>query len=131
MLRGYDYILLWYGDIIAYVDIDDMINKCRTDEVMVVAVKDYRLPIGVLNVSNNIVTNILEKPLLDRFVGIGIHLFGHLSLRYLDEIKVCNFDVGYHLLPFLLKNNIKIRVFHYDGVWRDIGSKLEDALGQV
>lgn len=124
LFDGFSHVLVWYGDIIANVNIKNLIDEHEKDscDVTIVATKNYRLPVGVLEVSDDRVTKIVEKPLLDKLVGIGIFVFNHNILRYLERIG-SDFDMSYHYLPYLLRIGVKIKVYKHDEWWVDMGSK--------
>ncbi|MDI3501384.1 MAG: mannose-phosphate guanylyltransferase [Thermoanaerobacter sp.] len=126
LFESFDHILVWYGDVIAKVDVKDLINRHEKEkcDVTIVATKNYRLPVGILNVSDDSVTEVIEKPVLDKFVGMGIFVFSYEVFEYLKQIGF-NFDISYHYLPFLLQNkNIIVKVYPYTGWWVDIGQSI-------
>ena len=122
----FEHVLVWYGDIIAKVNVKDLMNKHEKEkcDVTIVATKKYRLPVGLLKVSDSIVTQVLEKPVLNEFVGIGIFVFNRSILNYLENVRVrkTSCDIAVDFLPLLLEKNMVIKVYQCDE-WLDVGHK--------
>jgi len=128
LFEKFDYVLVWYGDIVADVNIWDLINlhKEKEAEFTIVAVKNYRLPVGLIEVKNdNKIIKVEEKPILNKFVGIGIILFSYNVLSYLKELNKTTFDLAKDFIPFLLRKNIKGYIYQHNGWWIDVGEGLK------
>ncbi|MFA6761010.1 MAG: sugar phosphate nucleotidyltransferase [Sulfuricurvum sp.] len=109
------------GDILTDIDFEDMLNYHieQDNEVTIAAIKNsYNIPYGVIELKNNRVSEILEKPSYSYMVSGGIYI---LNPDLKGEIpKNEYFDIT-TLFERLLGEDRKIGVYEIDGYWLDIG----------
>ncbi|ADM27225.1 Nucleotidyl transferase [Ignisphaera aggregans DSM 17230] len=119
-----DILLIWYGDIIAQLDVKDLIKKhIESNSDAVIALADrYQVPVGVAEVVADRVTNIVEKPWLNIYVSIAILTLDPKVLSNVEEYLGKSFDIMGDLIPWMLKRNYKVSAYIYRGPWYDIGS---------
>ncbi len=119
-----DIILIWYGDIIAQLDVENLIKKhieSNSDAVIALADK-YQVPVGVAEIYMDRMVNIVEKPWLNVYVSIAILTLNPRVLEHVEEHLGKSFDIMGDLIPWMLKNNYRVNAYIYRDPWYDIGS---------
>ncbi|MEM0340477.1 MAG: nucleotidyltransferase family protein [Acidilobaceae archaeon] len=127
LFNGYRDVLVWYGDIVAPIDIHDLVKKHRDSEadITLVVSRSYRVPIGVVKIGDGgIVVDMKEKPLLDLEANIGVFIVKRESIeRILAESNLgCSFDISEDLIPSAIRAKLKVNAYLFNGVWYDVGS---------
>jgi mannose-1-phosphate guanylyltransferase len=119
-----DETIIWYGDIIAFVDVkkvlDDMEGK-GSDAVIVFSPR-YRVPVGVGRVEDGVVVDVREKPYIDLMASIGILA---LKTSILGEARGelgTSFDIMGDLVPWMIRRGRRVIPHVYKGFWYDMGS---------
>lgn len=118
--------LIWYGDILAPLDIHDLLKyhaESKSDVTLVVTSR-YRVPVGVVKMdSDNNIVEMREKPELDINATIGIAVIEPyiLELKLEDELGK-DFDFMGDLVPWLINNGYRVKAYIYNGEWFDVGS---------
>jgi len=124
-LLGGGTVLVWYGDILAPVDVGGLLGRHRSwgaDATLVLADR-YQVPVGVAEVDEE--GNVLrmeEKPWLPLKVTIGVLA---LETRVLDKAAGelgKSFDIMADLVPWMIKRGMKVKAYIYRGPWYDVGS---------
>ncbi|MCK5110894.1 MAG: nucleotidyltransferase family protein [Arcobacteraceae bacterium] len=90
----------------------------NTNATMCVREYDFQVPYGVIEVDNQQITSIIEKPLHKFFVNAGIYV---LSPKVLDNIPHNTFYDMPTLFDELIKGNQKVLSFPIHEYWLDIG----------
>ncbi len=124
LLSGND-LLIWYGDILAPLDVNDLLNKhYRWDADATVVVADkYQVPVGVAKVNdNNDIIELREKPWIDIHATIGILILKPKILDYAEEAMGKSFDIMGELIPWMIRQGRKVKAYIYNGPWYDVGS---------
>ncbi len=119
-----DTVLIWYGDIIAKLNVSDLIEKHRSkkaDATIVVAMK-YQLPVGVAEISGDDIIRLVEKPWYPVKATIGVLVVESRVLSGVKGILGRSFDIMSDLVPFMIQKNMKIKAYEYNGPWYDVGS---------
>lgn len=123
--HGADSVLVWYGDILAPVRVDELLQlhqEWSADATLVLADR-YQVPVGVAEVTrDNNVKNLVEKPWLNLRVTIGI-----LALRPETIAKALrglgkSFDIMGDMIPWMIKQGMSVKAYIYKGPWYDVGS---------
>jgi mannose-1-phosphate guanylyltransferase len=118
-------VLIWYGDILANLNpkhVIDLQLKENSDAVLVVANK-YQIPVGVAEIDNdNNVLSLKEKPWLNVKVTIGILSLNINVLKNAEKELGTKFDIMGDLIPYMIKNNMKVKAYIYNNDWIDVGS---------
>ncbi len=118
-------ILVWYGDIIAPIDIDTLIDKhvkSNAHATLALASK-YQVPVGVANVDDqdNII-NLKEKPWMNVKATIGILVINTKVILDSERTLGTSFDIMEDLIPSLIERGYRIKAYIYEGPWYDVGS---------
>jgi len=118
--------LIWYGDIIAPLNVKKLINKHLengADSYLVLASR-YKVPVGIAELDdNNKVIKMVEKPWLDLKATIGILTLNREVLnKDIDKELGTHFDIMGNLIPYLIERGYKVYGYKYYGEWYDIGS---------
>ena len=125
-----DTVLLHYGDTITDLDyghfIDYYNNRDEMDAMIAITQNikhDYSQVL--FDVSNNMITNIEEKPNLayPSWTGIGIFVADKIKNEVLAVTQTRNgeVDIAKHILPRLVKRH-ELHGYLYDGRWFDVGN---------
>uniref|UniRef100_A0A7C2FRR6 Nucleotidyltransferase family protein n=1 Tax=Thermosphaera aggregans TaxID=54254 RepID=A0A7C2FRR6_9CREN len=118
--------VIWYGDILAPLNIEDMLryHREKASDLTLVVTKKYKVPVGVATLNHDLsIIKMVEKPELDINATIGV---GVLETRVLEEELEKNlgldFDFMGDLVPWLIAKGSKIYGYIYNGDWFDVGS---------
>jgi mannose-1-phosphate guanylyltransferase len=118
--------LIWYGDILAPVDIHDLLNFHRdvNADLTLVISRRYRVPVGVVKVNDKLVVEeIREKPELDIMATLGIGVLESSVLEEpIEDDLGKNFDFMGDFVPWMIKRGYKVFAYIYEGAWYDVGS---------
>lgn len=119
-------LLIWYGDIIAPVNVEDLLNRHLRDGVdsYLVVADRYRVPVGIAELDNNKrVIKMVEKPWLNLKATIGILTLNRKILeKDIEKVLGTEFDIMGDLIPYMIKEGYKVYGYEYTGEWYDIGS---------
>lgn len=120
-----DDLLIWYGDILAPIDVKDLLDKhygWNADATIVVANK-YQVPVGIAKVDeNNNIIELNEKPWINIYATIGILIIKPKILDRAEEALGKSFDIMGELIPWMINCGKKVKAYIYSGPWYDIGS---------
>ncbi len=117
--------LIWYGDIIASINIRELIDHhIRTNAVVTLALAEkYQVPVGVAKINNEgRVIKLEEKPWIDVKVTIGILTIDPKVVVKVENVLGTSFDIMSDLIPLLIKRDYNVRAYMYRGPWYDVGS---------
>jgi len=124
-LLGKNDLLIWYGDILAPLDVNHLLDKhyrWDADATIVVADK-YQVPVGVAKVDENgNIIELKEKPWIDIHATIGILTLKPRILDQAEEVLGKSFDIMGELIPWMINEGKKVKAYIYNGPWYDIGS---------
>jgi mannose-1-phosphate guanylyltransferase len=118
-------VLVWYGDILAPVDLSDLLRKHATSEAdaTVVLANKYQVPVGVAEVDEDLnIVALSEKPWLPLKVSIGILALKTSPLSVVEDELGKTFDIMGELIPWMINKGFKVKAYLYEGTWFDIGS---------
>jgi len=113
------------GDLLTNIDFNKMLDfhiENNSKATMCVREYDIKVPYGVVNVTNENITSIKEKPIHKFFVNAGIYL---LEPECINLIPNNEFYDMTSLFEKLISDNEKITSFPLSEYWLDIG-KLDD-----
>tara|TARA_B100001093_G_scaffold519205_1_gene607130 strand:+ start:5158 stop:6210 length:1053 start_codon:yes stop_codon:yes gene_type:complete len=114
-------ILVMNGDVLANININRMIELHeRTDALMTVGAKVHKLsvPFGVLEVENELITDLAEKPDMDVLVNAGIYM---LDPSIIDLIETGECLDMTDLMQRVIKADGRVSPFFLLHNWIDIG----------
>lgn len=118
--------LIWYGDIIAPLDVKNLLDYHvdKKSDVTLVITRKYQVPVGVAQVDEDgRIVNMVEKPELDisATIGVGVieeHVFHNDVESHLGK----DFDFMGDFIPWLIKRGFRVYGYVYQGPWFDVGS---------
>jgi NDP-sugar pyrophosphorylase family protein len=125
LLDGYDALLVWYGDILAPLDVRDLLERHQSwgAHATLVLASRYQVPVGVARVEGDSdIVELREKPWLDLRVTIGILALDPQVLGEAEEALGKSFDVMTHIIPWMIGRGMTVKAYPYDGPWYDVGS---------
>ncbi len=121
-----DELLVYYGDVLADLDITRLFAKHRSKkaDATIVLSKGYALPVGTAKVGRTgSVTSFHEKPTLDLSVTTGCMVLGPAAMALTKRIASReNTDLMTHFLPVLLDRGLKVAAYYMGGAWHDVGT---------
>lgn len=109
------------GDLLTNVDFKKLLEFHQNSGsvgTMCVREYDFEVPYGVVNVSEEGVLGIDEKPIQKFFVNAGIYILEPTALEYIP--KNAHYDMT-HLFEELIEQNKKVSAFPIREYWLDIG----------
>ena len=137
-------ILVWYGDILANVNIKKLLNEHWSNDAdaTLVLAREYQLPVGVAELSKDgRIVKLVEKPWYPIKVFIGVLVLKTDILRRVENTLGSSFDIMSHLIPWMIEKGCNVRGYIHDGFWYDVGSmeryakldgaKVEEILDEV
>jgi NDP-sugar pyrophosphorylase family protein len=125
-------LLVMNGDLIVDTNIGDMIEFHRKNDfyaTMGVYSYFHQVPFGCVEIKNDRLERLEEKPILEKMVNAGIYI---LSPRAVSSIPKNTYFPITSLFEDALKNNLTCGIFHVEKEWHDIGSphQLRQARGE-
>ncbi|MEB2836751.1 MAG: nucleotidyltransferase family protein [Desulfurococcales archaeon] len=125
LIEGYDRVLVWYGDILASVNVSDLLSRHEewgADATLVLASR-YQVPVGVAALSpEGDIVELQEKPWLDLKVTIGVLVLESDVIPRSHRALGNSFDIMSHMIPWMIREGMKVRAYIYEGPWYDVGS---------
>jgi mannose-1-phosphate guanylyltransferase len=120
-----DTAIIWYGDILAPVDVSALIEFHRAegaDATLVVSDK-YKVPVGVAHIDSlGNVVELTEKPWLNLYVTIGVLMLEASVLKNVESSLGRAFDIMGDLIPWMIRKGLKVKAFIHKDLWYDVGS---------
>lgn len=117
-----DDILIVNGDLVTNVNFSRILeNHIRENAVVSIATQKvmFRVPYGVINYKNTIVSSLEEKPILSYSINCGIYT---VSPKVINEIEKDESIDMTCLINRLLKKKNKVVLFPIFENWNDIGN---------
>jgi len=117
-------LIMMNGDLLTRVDFEHLLlfhKQSNAAATVCVRQYDYQIPYGVVEVHDNLVVNINEKPLQKFLVNAGIYVLNQNLLSLIDGTTPID-------MPEFLCNKIgeeKVTVFPIHEYWLDIGQLSE------
>ena len=118
-------ILVINGDILTTTDFNKIINFHKTKKSFATMItKKYEtvIPYGVVEVKQDVIINIKEKPLLKYNINAGIYIINPTVFKNLNSNEFLDMT---ELFNLLISNKKKTFIYEIDDYWLDIG-RLED-----
>jgi len=110
------------GDLLTDMDFGAMyqMHLDKSAELTVAVTSySYKVPYGVINMQDNVIKSINEKPELKFLINAGIYV---VSPSALDIIPKDTFFNMTDLIQTLIDQNRKVETCYIDGEWQDIGT---------
>ncbi len=114
-------ILMMNGDLLTKVDLQQLLSfHHEQDAIATMCIREYdfQVPYGVVNIEEQYVTNIVEKPIQKFFVNAGIYVLDPKLINQVDGNKYLDMT---NFLENQIKNGNKVCVFPIHEYWIDIG----------
>ena len=115
-------IIMMNGDLLTKINLRSLMdfhNEHHGEATMCVREYNYTIPYGVVNVKDQQVISIEEKPVQNYFVNAGIYVLNPQIISNLKK-KVSYLDMPY-LLEQIIKKKDKVNMFPIHEYWLDIG----------
>lgn len=113
--------LIMNGDVLSDINYAELYEKHIANESMF-TISSYerkeKIDYGVLETEEGILTGFVEKPMYTFEVSMGIYIANKKILDYIPFNEAYGFD---QLMLELIRDNKKVRVENYHGIWLDIG----------
>jgi len=127
LLNDYEDVLVWYGDILAPINVRDLVEVHRSSraDATLVLTQAYKVPVGIASLNpDGRVVELSEKPELKLNATIGI-----LMLK-VDSVKTAieslnlgyDFDIMGDMIPGMINMGFNIKSFLHNNFWYDVGS---------
>jgi mannose-1-phosphate guanylyltransferase len=144
LLDEYEDALIWYGDILAPLNVKELIDVHRSSraDVTLVLTQAYKVPVGIAAVdADGRVVELSEKPELGLNATIGILMLKvNSAKRAVESLNLgYDFDIMGDMIPGMISMGFNVRSYIHDKFWYDVGSieryekldhgKLEELLG--
>ena len=122
-LLGREIVLVWYGDIIAPVNVVELLemHRSRDADAVIVLSDRYRVPVGVAKVDGDRVVGFEEKPWLNVYVSVAILTLNPSILAKAGEALGTKFDVMGDMVPWMIAQNYRVYAYVHRGPWYDVG----------
>jgi mannose-1-phosphate guanylyltransferase len=119
-----DSILVWYGDILAPLDVRDLIRVFREKDpdALIVVTDRYKVPVGIAELRGDDIIRLEEKPWVNINATIGVLMLKTSILGEAGETLGTRFDIMGGLIPWMIKTGHRVKAYVYRGEWYDIGS---------
>lgn len=114
-------IIVMNGDLLTQVNFQlllDFHNEHKGTATMCVREYDFQVPYGVVNINNDTITSVEEKPIHSFFVNAGIYILSPESLKHIPNHTYFNLP---DLFENLVKLNQKTVAFPIREYWLDVG----------
>ena len=114
-------VIVMNGDILTKVDYSAMLSYHESEHaIATMAVREYksRIPYGVINLSNNRIKSIVEKPMESYMVNAGIYILDSKVIRNIDGKQYLDMP---DFFVRLINANMKTVVYPIREYWIDIG----------
>ena len=117
------------SDILTSINFESMLNyHIANDAFVTIGVREYlmNIPFGVIELNDNKVVKIVEKPENKYIVSAGIYIFNPGVLKYIKANEYLDMPT---LIKLIIKKNLTVIPFHIREYWKDIGhlKDLEEA----
>ncbi len=109
------------GDLLTNVNFENLLyfhTKSNSLATMCVREYSYQVPYGVVNVKDNYISSIEEKPTFSFFVNAGIYMLNPKAIDFIPKNEFYDMPT---LFEELIKNNKKTTSFPLKEYWLDIG----------
>jgi dTDP-glucose pyrophosphorylase len=117
------------GDIMTSVDFCGLLDyhtSCESMATVCARAHRVEVPFGVIQMKDNMMQAIVEKPVYEDLVSAGIYVLDPKALTYVPKNSVLDMP---SLLQHLVQDNCKVAVFPMHEEWADVGR--HDDLEQV
>lgn len=110
------------ADILTQVDVRSMLEFHQAQRaVMTLAVRqhDVRVPFGVVETDQGMVTGIAEKPVVAQLINAGVYVLNSEVCRYVQPGQACDMP---DVITRIIADRGRVAAFPVQGYWLDIGN---------
>tara|TARA_A100001015_G_scaffold291657_1_gene366089 strand:- start:5981 stop:7021 length:1041 start_codon:yes stop_codon:yes gene_type:complete len=114
-------LIVTNGDVLTKVDFSKLLefHQIENSDLTIGSAQiQTKIPFGVLKLKNNIVTSIIEKPIINNFINGGIYVINTNILKLIKNNE--HLDMN-EFINIALKNKKKIKAFPLHEYWIDTG----------
>jgi mannose-1-phosphate guanylyltransferase len=127
VFRDHDIVLVYYGDILTNMNLEDLIVFHRKKGAMatVALSSGFEVRVGLADLEKGgRIRGFIEKPKLEKPVSIGILAFKGSSLEEPEKLngKKRTLDLMGDIIPYLINKQEPVYGFVSNAFWYDIGS---------
>ncbi len=125
LLMDEENVLVWYGDIIAPIKVDKLLEEHMLSgaQATLVVTERYRVPVGIAHISEeNRIIKLEEKPWLSFSATIGVLVIKREPVLQAEGDLGKKFDIMGDLIPWMISRGYDVRAFYHKGKWFDVGS---------
>ena len=115
-------VIMMNGDLLTNINFEDLLNFHKDQGgIATVCVREYdfQVPYGVVESKDNIIMDIIEKPIHKFFVSAGIYAF---EAKFINGIVKNNYIDMPDLIKLKINNQERINTFPIHEYWLDVGS---------
>ncbi|MEM4512881.1 MAG: nucleotidyltransferase family protein [Ignisphaera sp.] len=123
-LLNSEIVLIWYGDILAPINVAELISfhfQKNADAAIVLADR-YKVPVGVAKVEDDKIAVFEEKPWINIYVSLAVLTLTTQVLEEVEKNLGKSFDIMGDLVPWMIGRDFKVYAYIHKGAWYDIGS---------
>jgi len=117
-----DNFIVMNGDVLTTLHYSKLMRYHIKENPMITVAtcdKNVNIDLGILKSNeNDEIYDYIEKPTLKYQVSMGIYVFNKKVLKYIKKNEYLDFP---DLIKILIKNNERVKGFHFSGYWLDIG----------
>jgi NDP-sugar pyrophosphorylase family protein len=114
-------ILVMNGDLLTQLDFEQLLNfhvEQGGEVTVCVREYDFQVPYGVIEMEDQRITNIIEKPIHKFFVNAGIYVLNSSLVKSVDGRSYLDMP---NLLKMQIKEKAQVTMFPIHEYWLDIG----------
>jgi len=117
----HEYVLVMNSDILTNIDFEDFFQELvEQDGDMIVATTSFnvKVPYGVIQTDNMLITGLEEKPTYTYYSNAGIYIFKRSIIDWIPKNQPFN---STDLINLLVQKDMKVIHYPILGYWLDIG----------
>jgi mannose-1-phosphate guanylyltransferase len=127
-LRKSDTILVYYGDIVSNINLQEMLRFHREKGALVTVAlaPNFMVNVGVADMDDHWIKKFKEKPILPSAVSIGILIMDGSVLEEMEMLHrqgdFESFDIMGDVVQYLVEKGGKVAGYITNAYWYDVGS---------
>ena len=117
-----DNFIVMNGDVLTDLDYGKFFEFHKNNDALCTIAtyqKPVKISLGVLELSDGVLTNYIEKPTLNYTVSMGVYAFKKETLNYIPTNEFFDFP---DLIKKLIKEEKKVASYLFNNFWLDIGT---------
>jgi NDP-mannose synthase len=117
-----DNFIVMNGDVLTDLDYGKFFEFHKNNNALCTIAtyqKPVKISLGVLELTDGVLTNYIEKPTLNYTVSMGVYAFKKETLNYIPKNEFFDFP---DLIKKLIKEEKKVASYLFNNFWLDIGT---------